>query len=129
MNCTNCGASLELFEKKDYTYNQHCGAFDFPPDMIDGVRISGSLSELDCPVCKVPHFDARIGEFEIFLLPELPRYLDRNHLFCGCYRYSAGSKSKTSADPRPHKAGRTQTIFGLPVMQPQIGHPPVWRTG
>lgn len=53
MNCTNCGAAMELVESRRYFRCGHCGAFQFPdgPES-DGLRIVGRLADATaCPVC------------------------------------------------------------------------------
>jgi Zn-finger nucleic acid-binding protein len=54
MNCTNCGAAMELVESRRYFLCGHCGTFNFPePPDADGVRILGRLPNAPpCPVCK-----------------------------------------------------------------------------
>jgi len=64
MNCSNCGAVLELVESRRYFRCAHCGAFAFPEAEVegaDGIRILGQTDdEPPCPVCKVPLTQALI---------------------------------------------------------------------
>jgi Zn-finger nucleic acid-binding protein len=56
MNCTNCGAAMELVESRRYFQCRHCGTFHFPDGTeADGIRIVGTPADAPaCPVCKVP---------------------------------------------------------------------------
>jgi Zn-finger nucleic acid-binding protein len=56
MDCRNCGAPMELFERRRYHFCTYCGTFHFietPP--VDGIQVlerpAGGLS---CPLCEAP---------------------------------------------------------------------------
>ena len=53
MNCSNCGAAMELIESRKYFVCRHCGSFSFPePIEVDGIRIIGRTADaLPCPIC------------------------------------------------------------------------------
>lgn len=53
MNCSNCGAAMELIESRRYFRCRHCGTFHFPePINADGIRIAGHPENApNCPVC------------------------------------------------------------------------------
>jgi Zn-finger nucleic acid-binding protein len=53
MNCTNCGAAMELTESRRFLICRYCGTFNFPdPVDADGVRVVGHLPDAPaCPVC------------------------------------------------------------------------------
>ena len=55
MNCTNCGAAMELVESRRYFQCAHCGTYQFPTSIeADGIRIVGQLADAPaCPVCQV----------------------------------------------------------------------------
>lgn len=52
MNCDNCGAPMELFERRKYFFCRYCGSFHFiqTPE-TDGVRVLDRSGTLPCPVC------------------------------------------------------------------------------
>jgi Zn-finger nucleic acid-binding protein len=56
MNCRNCGAPMELFDRRRYFFCTHCGSFHFidtPP--VDGVHVVERPSEARvCPRCAAP---------------------------------------------------------------------------
>ena len=56
MDCRNCGAPMELFERRRYYFCPYCGTFHFidtPP--IEGIRIlERGASPLPCPLCSAP---------------------------------------------------------------------------
>ncbi len=46
---------MTLFRERAYFYCKHCGAFHFPTDSPDGVRLLGEASQnIKCPLCKLP---------------------------------------------------------------------------
>ena len=54
MNCRNCGASMELFERRRYFFCTHCGSFSFinTPE-VEGVRVlERPVPAPDCPRCR-----------------------------------------------------------------------------
>jgi Zn-finger nucleic acid-binding protein len=66
MNCTNCGAVLELVESQRYFKCAHCGAFNFPQaeaEGADGIRILGKTADAPpCPLCSDPLAQAVIDD-------------------------------------------------------------------
>jgi len=54
MNCSNCGAPQALAADETHFVCEHCGSLYFPNENQDKVRVIGTTSEVDCPVCKVP---------------------------------------------------------------------------
>jgi Zn-finger nucleic acid-binding protein len=53
MNCTSCGAAMQLTESRRYFHCRHCGRYHFPqPVESDGIHIVGHPPEApSCPVC------------------------------------------------------------------------------
>jgi Zn-finger nucleic acid-binding protein len=54
MDCRNCGAPMELFERRRYYFCRYCGSFHFleSPE-IEGIQVLGrSRIAAACPVCK-----------------------------------------------------------------------------
>jgi Zn-finger nucleic acid-binding protein len=57
MNCRNCGAPMELYERRRYYFCKHCGTFHFieNPAAEDGIRVLERPSgALPCPLCGAP---------------------------------------------------------------------------
>ena len=56
MNCTSCGAAMELVESRRYFRCGHCGSYHFPETIeAEGIRISGTPADAPgCPVCADP---------------------------------------------------------------------------
>ena len=54
MNCGNCGAPMQLFERRRYFFCRHCGTFHFldAPE-VDGVQVlARSPQPRACSICK-----------------------------------------------------------------------------
>jgi Zn-finger nucleic acid-binding protein/DNA-directed RNA polymerase subunit RPC12/RpoP len=52
MNCRNCGAPMELYDRRRYYFCTHCGSFHFidvPP--LDEVRVLDRSGDRPCPRC------------------------------------------------------------------------------
>ncbi len=55
MNCRNCGAAMELFERRKYYFCAYCGAFHFiETNDQDGVEVLERPGAGACPVCAAP---------------------------------------------------------------------------
>jgi Zn-finger nucleic acid-binding protein len=56
MNCRNCGAAMELFERRRYYFCNHCGTFHFiETPAEDGVRVlERPEPATPCPLCAAP---------------------------------------------------------------------------
>ena len=64
MNCTNCGAAMELVESRRYFRCRHCGSFHFPEAIeSDGIRVVGEHPGASaCPVCSTQLAHALLDE-------------------------------------------------------------------
>ena len=55
MNCTNCGAPMELVGDRDYFVCKYCDHYYFPSADSEGIRLLGKADDsIRCPVCEVP---------------------------------------------------------------------------
>jgi Zn-finger nucleic acid-binding protein len=56
MNCRNCGAPMELFDRRRYFFCTHCGTFHFiETPAVDGVQVLARTGEArPCPRCAAP---------------------------------------------------------------------------
>jgi Zn-finger nucleic acid-binding protein len=56
MNCRNCGAPMQLFDRRRYYFCTHCGAFHFiDPPAVEGVQVlERSTAAGPCPLCAAP---------------------------------------------------------------------------
>src|SRR5229473_8379235 len=60
MNCANCGAAMRRDIPKDCLVCDFCRSTWFPSPNSDGVRLFEQAVDVDCPLCKVPLFEASI---------------------------------------------------------------------
>jgi Zn-finger nucleic acid-binding protein len=62
MNCTSCGAAMELVESCRYFRCGHCGRYHFPDRVeADGIDITGRCGDaVACPLCAVPMANATL---------------------------------------------------------------------
>jgi Zn-finger nucleic acid-binding protein len=56
MNCRNCAAPMELFDRRRYYFCRHCGTFEFlERGEVDGIRVlERQAGALPCPLCRAP---------------------------------------------------------------------------
>jgi Zn-finger nucleic acid-binding protein len=64
MNCTGCGAAMELVATRGYYFCRYCGAFHFPETTAgEGVRVLGAAQPpLACPACRKALSSAIVDE-------------------------------------------------------------------
>ena len=53
MNCRNCAAPMELFDRRRYYFCRHCGTFEFlERSEVDGIQVLERRADaLTCPLC------------------------------------------------------------------------------
>ena len=55
MDCRNCGAPMDLFERRRYYFCRYCGTFDFIGGLdTGGVRVLERKGSEPCPLCATP---------------------------------------------------------------------------
>ena len=54
MNCRNCAAPMELFDRRRYFFCRHCGTFEFlERTEADGIQVLERQPDaLSCPLCR-----------------------------------------------------------------------------
>ena len=64
MDCRNCGAPMELFERRRYYHCRHCGSFHFiEAEEREGVRVLGRTADAaNCPLCRAPLVRALVDD-------------------------------------------------------------------
>src|SRR5690349_20909345 len=64
MNCRNCGAPMELFERRRYYFCTFCGSFSFIDTLaVEGVRIlERPMPAPECPLCRAPLVKALLDD-------------------------------------------------------------------
>jgi Zn-finger nucleic acid-binding protein len=64
MNCRNCGAAMELFERRRYYFCTFCGTFSFiETPAVEGVRVlERPAAARSCPLCTAPLVKALLDD-------------------------------------------------------------------
>ena len=64
MNCRNCGAAMELFERRRYYFCTFCGTFSFiETPAVEGVRVlERPAAARSCPLCTIPLVKALLDD-------------------------------------------------------------------
>src|ERR671914_218326 len=67
MDCRNCGAPMELFERRRYYFCSYCGTFHFiETPSIDGVQVlERPVSAGPCPICNAPLTKSLLDETHV----------------------------------------------------------------
>jgi Zn-finger nucleic acid-binding protein len=55
MNCRNCAAPMELFDRRRYYFCKYCGTFEFIEGSGgDGIQVLERRGDAPCPLCAAP---------------------------------------------------------------------------
>jgi Zn-finger nucleic acid-binding protein len=105
MNCTNCGAPMELMREQDYFYCRYCGAFHFPAKNMEGVRVLDELPyPMECPLCHEPFFRASINMYPAMHCKKCRGTLMQQLIFGEVVQYLRAQANGPSEKPRPLNA-------------------------
>ncbi|MCE1252106.1 MAG: zf-TFIIB domain-containing protein [Anaerolineae bacterium] len=66
MNCSRCGAPMNVVKGQTYLHCEYCGGYDFPDPNRDGVVLLDEAAPYDCPVCKQTLVLASVNEVRIY---------------------------------------------------------------
>jgi Zn-finger nucleic acid-binding protein len=67
MDCRNCGAPMELFERRRYYFCSYCGTFHFiETPAVDGVQVlDRPVGARPCPLCSAPLAKSLLDETHV----------------------------------------------------------------
>jgi Zn-finger nucleic acid-binding protein len=65
VNCRNCGAAMELFERRKYYFCRYCGSFHFIESASAGGVETLAPSESPCAVCSAPLAKAILDKLHV----------------------------------------------------------------
>jgi Zn-finger nucleic acid-binding protein len=96
-----------LVQDHDYYFCEYCGAFHFPPESADGIRVLDPLTNpLDCPNCQEPLFRASIKLFPALHCKKCRGTLMQQFIFGEIVQYLR-SRARGPAD-RPRKLKKSE---------------------
>lgn len=75
MNCKNCGAPVKPVRGQEYFYCDYCEAVLLLTPTDEGIKVIGTPSDMECPVCKKELVLARLEGSEIFYCTKCHGYL------------------------------------------------------
>jgi Zn-finger nucleic acid-binding protein len=81
MNCSGCGATMQVVGNHNHFHCTHCGGFHFPEETSEGVVSLGDQSTRSCPVCKMLMEKAMIEGEEIRYCQHCRGFLTLNDAF------------------------------------------------
>jgi len=106
MNCTNCGAPVELVEGRGYFYCDFCSTLKFPEKSDtqgseDGVTPLGEDTDWDCPVCHGMLEHAVIEEARVHYCGECRGVLVDSETFAAVIHTRRAQYSGADSKPTP----------------------------
>jgi Zn-finger nucleic acid-binding protein len=125
MNCDNCGAPMKLFHEGEYFFCEYCGAFQFPRQTDQGVRLLDErVEDLKCPTCHEPLTKAKIEFYPAYHCDKCRGILMNRYMFGEMVKY-VRARAKGPADrPHPLNRGELKRQIACPSCgQPMETHP------
>jgi Zn-finger nucleic acid-binding protein len=106
MNCTNCGAPVELVEGRGYFICEFCSTLRFPEaddsqGSEDGVTPLGQDTDWDCPVCHGMLEHATIEESRVHYCSECRGVLVDSDTFAAVIQMKRSRFSEADRAPTP----------------------------
>jgi Zn-finger nucleic acid-binding protein len=121
VNCSNCGAAMELSPAQGYYVCRYCGTFHFP-DSADsqGIRVLGPAEPpLACPVCASPLTVAMLDEHQVDYCGACRGMLAPRRSFAEIVRRRRSWAAGPPVTPVPPDLRE----FGRTLMCPKCGDP------
>lgn len=125
MNCRNCGAAMELFERRKYYFCLYCGTFHFiDAPAHDGVQVL-EQGRAPCPVCAAPLAQALLDQVhEISYCEQCKGVLVPRGVFVEVVNNRRASATGTPVSPAPLDPRELQRRLLCPrCRQPLDVHP------
>ena len=104
MDCRNCGAPMELFERRRYYFCHFCGTFHFiDTPAVDGIQVlERPAAARECPLCRSPLAKSLLDEAYVVEHCERCRgLLVARTLFAEAVSRRRARESGPPAPPRP----------------------------
>jgi len=118
VNCPGCGAPLNLDAGETSAKCPYCKTVYLPEKNIDGVRVFDQPSQLHCPICRMPLFDAAMTRQRIWYCKNCRGSLIPMAVFIVLVRHlraQVGDATEIAPPPDPHQLDRVTEC-------PQCGH-------
>jgi Zn-finger nucleic acid-binding protein len=101
MNCSNCGAPMQLDLNQQHFRCDYCTSLYFPKENEDGIRILEAPSELYCPVCEVPLVYGFINNAQIHYCLNCRGMLIDQEIFLMIIDFLRAISTKPPVNPPP----------------------------
>ena len=132
MNCRNCGAPMELFERRRYFFCTHCGSFSFinTPE-VEGVRVlERPVSAPDCPRCRAPLVKALLDDaYTVEHCEQCRGILLRRAAFAEAVTRRRARQSGAPAPPVPMDPRELKHVVVCPSCRSQMDVHPYYGPG
>ena len=114
MNCSNCGAPMQLILDRRHFFCEYCTSLYFPEENEDGIRILEESSGTDCPVCKIPLVYGFIGRAQTLYCLNCRGMLIDQEIMLMVIEYLREKSSKSTISPPPVNFDELKRILNCP---------------
>ncbi len=129
MNCTNCGAPVELAEGRGYCYCRFCSTFRFLDnadslDSPDGITPLGQDTDWNCPVCDGVLQHAVIEDCRVRYCPDCRGVLVASDTFAAVVQLRRSRFREPDQVPIPLNPDDLNRVIRCPLCDlPMAVHP------
>ena len=130
MNCTNCGAPMELHESRRFFRCAHCGTVRVPDPAPGDVSILGVEREApSCPACKTPLAAATLGDRAVHYCERCRGLLLPRATFVDVIQSRRASATSEPREPGPLDKRDLQREVGCPRCRARMSTHPYYGPG
>jgi Zn-finger nucleic acid-binding protein len=131
MNCTNCGATMQLFERRGYYRCLHCGSFHFLEQQEEGIRVLGDAPpDLACPLCRAPLALATIDDtHRVHMCRQCRGLLLPRRAFAALVQWRRSWASGAPVPPAPLERTELQREVHCPACRATMATHPYYGPG
>ena len=114
MNCSNCGAPLDVAGPGSYLYCRYCSSLFFPTASQDKVDVIGIESQLHCPVCRDTLVAATVADIPAQYCRRCHGVLINQGMFALVVKYLRAHDRAPNAPLRPLNRDDLQRVLHCP---------------
>ncbi len=106
---------MNLVQGGEHFFCAYCRTYFFPTESDDGVKVLGEVSDVPCPVCKIPLVSASISKISVLHCTTCRGILAKQPLFRAIVDYRRAISPELSLPPRPWKPKDDKRRLQCPI--------------
>jgi Zn-finger nucleic acid-binding protein len=129
VNCTNCGAPLNVAGPGSYLYCRYCSSLFFPTATRDNVDVLGIETSLRCPVCADVLVTASVSGIHVRYCRQCHGVLVDQRQFAEMVAYLRAQTEESASPTRPLNRNDLKRSLHCPLCQQRLDTHPYYGPG